>query len=518
MQQRWEIAGAIAEASIPAWLTADLQSGDARLVREMDLAVAAERQQQEWALWAQMPPHPNVTRTLARIDEQGVPLTVTEFIGGTHLGHWMGRQELTSRPERVLRFALQIVWALQHARQHGLPAHGNLIPRNCLIAPGEVLKLTDFGVARVWAMPEDKAERASYLASPAMLRRLPYLAPERFDDPLHVNAGSDIYSLGVLLFEMLAGTPPVLATTWEEYRALHDKQGSPVVSIEPESLKWLMEGCLEPDPKRRMTDFDDVGRALLAFWKHLGPAPEPQPLHGAKWEAQHHVERSAGLRALGRMPEAMAALEEGAALAPDAIGVLWERVGLLTDEERFAEALTAYDALRKVSSEPQEVLAQKGDLLHRLEKNRSALECYDEALHLDPYLQRAWFHKAIIMEEVGREADAIALYDHLLRLNPEHVGALSNKAGLLFAMGMAPEALEALDRALALDPESGMLNFNKGALLSLAYQRFEEALVWLEKAQALGVAEADEAIATTREAWEEQRKALDESPLGGMIQ
>lgn len=518
IQRQWEIAGAVAEASQPAWLTADTVSGEARLVRQMDLSLEPERQQQEWSLWAELPRHPNVTRTFVRGEEQGIPLTVSEFIGGTNLDHWMGREQLTARPERVLRFALQIVWGLQHARHHGIPAHGNLIPRNCLIAPGEVLKLTDFGAARVWALPEENASRAALLATPAMLRRLPYLAPERFDHPLQVNIGSDLYSLGVLLFEMLAGAPPVQAASWDEYRALHEQQGSPVVSIQPDSLRWLLEGCLEPDPKRRLADLDAVQRSLLECWQQMVQAPEPRPLQGTELEAQQHVERSAGLRALGRLPEALAALDEAAALAPHALSVLWQRVGLLMDEERFAEALDAYDALRRVSPEPQEVLAQKGDLYYRLEKNRSALECYDEALHLDPNLERAWFHKAIIMEEVGREADAISLYDHLLRLNPEHGGALSNKAGLLFAMGMAPEALAALDRAIALDPGNGMLNFNKGALLALAFQRFEEALEWLEKAQALGVAEAADAIATTREALGEQREALHKSPTDGMVQ
>ncbi len=517
IQQRWEIAGAIADASSGAWLAADLQSGEARMVREVDLSFAAA-QQQEWSLWAQMPDHPNVTPTFVQIEEQGVPLTVTGFIGGTHLGHWMGRQELISRPERVLRFALQIVWALQHARQHGLPAHGNLSPCNCLVASGEVVKLTDFGAARVWTLPEDRTARAAVLASPAMLRRLPYLAPERFDDPLRVDGTSDIYSLGVLLFEMFSASPPVQAASWDEYHALHEQQGSPVVSIQPESLKWLLENCLEPDPKRRLADLDGVQRSLLACWREMVRTPEPQPLQGEGREAQRYVERSAGLRALGRLPEALAAWQAGAALAPSAPGVLWQHIGLLTDEERFAETFDAYDALRTVSPHPQEVLAQKGDLYYRLEKNHSALDCYDEALHLDPALECAWFHKAIIMEETGREAEAISLYDHLLRLNPEHTGALSNKAGLLFTMGMAPEALEALDRALAVAPQNGMLNFNKGALLSLAFHRFEEALTWLEKAQALGVAEAAEAMATTREAWEEQQGTLHKSPTDGMVQ
>jgi len=497
---------------------AEATSGEARVARLLDLSLVGQPQEKEWSQWAQMPGHPNVTRAFERIDEDGLPLALMEYVGGTHLGHWMGTQQLTARRERVLRFALQICWALQHARQHGIAAHGNLTPQNCLIATGEVVKVTDFGAARVWAQPASDSERAAKLGSPAWVRRSAYLAPERFAHPLRVDARSDVYSLGVLLFEMLAGAPPVQAAGWEEYRALHEQQGTPVVSIEPAPLKWLLEGCLEPEPKRRLADIDAVQALLLDCWRQVTTAPAPAPLEGADWQAQCHVERSSGLRALGRLPEAMAELDEAARLDPDSLGVHWQRVGLLSEQERHAELLDAFDALLKVSPEPQVVWAQKGDHFHRLEKNHSALECYDRALNLDPTLEQAWFHKAILMEEVGREADAVGLYDHLLRLNPDHGGALSNKAGLLFAMGMAPEALESLDRALALAPDSGMLCFNKGALLALAFQRFEEALVWLEKAQALGLAEAAEAIENTRQALEEQRQALEQSPLGGMIQ
>lgn len=522
IRQQWEIMGAIAEASQPAWLTTELSSGEARLVRQMDLACIPEQQEQEWSSWAGLPNHPNIVRAFERVQEvsreRSVPLTVIEFVGGTNLRHWIGNPQLMARPQRVLRFALQIVEALRHARKHGLLVHGNLSPENCLIAAGEVVKLTDFGPARAWALPETEAGCASALSSPVCRKRLHYLAPERFDDPLQVDDRSDVYSMGVLLFEILSGAPPVHASEREEYRARFAEMGRPVITIEPAPLKWLLEGCLEPDPKHRIADIDGVWSLLKKCWPYFSDEPRPTRLRGPQWKAQKQVERSAGFRALGRLTEASAALETAAALAPDALSVHWQRVALLTEEERFAEALEAYDGLLKVSPEPQEVLVQKGDLFHRLEKNRSALDCYDEALRLDPYLERAWFHKAVLMEEMDREADAVSLYDHLLRLNPTHSGALSNKAGLLVAMGIPEEALPMLDRALAVEPGNGVLCFNKGALLAMVFHRFEEALVWLEKAQELGMAQAAEAIATVRDAMEEQGQAQPDEQQGGMIQ
>lgn len=518
IQQRWEVLGALGEASQPLWLTADPATFEVRVARRLDLSQAAERQQSEWSAWAQLPSHPNLTQAFEQVDEGGASLGLVEFVAGTHLGGWIGNQQLTARLERVLRFLLQICDGLAHARQHGVEVHGNLHPRNCLVAAGEVVKITDFGVARAWSLPAADEQRRAWLASPSVVRRMACLAPERFADPLRADARSDVYSLGVLLFAMLAGAPPVQASGWDEYRTLHERQGSPQVTIEPPALKRLLEGALEPDPSRRLPDVETVAAMAREVWAQVLASPPPSRLDEPGSEAQQHLEHSARLRAIGQPEAAWQALQRAAALQPDDPGVHWQRVALLTEQERFGDALDAYDALLQVSPEPQQAWLRKAVLLRQLEKNRSAMEAFDNALELDPACEEAWFLKGILLEEIGREPDAIAVYEHLLQLNPRHVGALSNQAGLLFSSGMVQESLTALNRALDLDPENAMLCFNKGFLLAIALQRFEEALPCLEKARTLDVPEAAEAIESVRRAIDQQRRQLRNLPTGGMVQ
>ena len=97
--------------------------------------------------WIDLGVHANVTQAhvVEHLDDQ--PLLFLEYVSGGDLRDWIGIPRLTQDLPQVLRFAMQLCDGVQHALAHGMTAHGDIKPGNCLITPDGTLKVTDMGMA-----------------------------------------------------------------------------------------------------------------------------------------------------------------------------------------------------------------------------------------------------------------------------------------------------------------------------------------------------------------------------------
>jgi eukaryotic-like serine/threonine-protein kinase len=160
--------------------------------------------------------HPNITKVFdAGITENGWPYFVMERVDGVPLTEYAAAHRLELR-ERV-RLFIQICRAVQHAHQKGI-IHRDLKPSNILVTHGDeapLCKVIDFGIARAVERPADGphlTQTGLSLGTPA------YMSPEQaFGSVLDVDTRTDIYALGVVLYELLAG---VLPFDPETYRGL----------------------------------------------------------------------------------------------------------------------------------------------------------------------------------------------------------------------------------------------------------------------------------------------------------
>src|SRR5215208_3235402 len=139
--------------------------------------------------------HPNIVTVLTAEKEDGVFFIVMEYVQGETLEHIImrdGALELT----RALDFSCQICNAVDHAHRAGI-LHRDLRPGNMLVSENGILKVTDFGTSRFL---EIAAHGTTVIGSP------PYMAPEQF----HGKAvfASDVYSVGVTMYQMLTGMMP----------------------------------------------------------------------------------------------------------------------------------------------------------------------------------------------------------------------------------------------------------------------------------------------------------------------
>ncbi len=152
--------------------------------------------------------HPNIARVLdGGTTDNGRPYFVMELVKGVPLVEYCDRRKFTAR-QRLALF-VSVCQAVQHAHGKGI-IHRDLKPSNVLVAPHDgvpVVKVIDFGVAK--AIGQRLTDKTIYTHFTQMIGTPLYMSPEQAEiDALDVDVRSDVYSLGVLLYELLTGTTP----------------------------------------------------------------------------------------------------------------------------------------------------------------------------------------------------------------------------------------------------------------------------------------------------------------------
>jgi serine/threonine protein kinase len=253
---------------------------DTRLGREVALKVISDgavldperlqRFEQEARLAGSLN-HPNLVVVYDVGSEGGAPFLVTELLEGESLRHRLSRGRLPLRT--ALELGVQLAEGLAAAHARGV-VHRDVKPENVFVTSGGRAKLLDFGIAKLTApraiegtrnlldttlTPEGLGTRPG-----AVLGTLGYMSPEQVrGDP--VDARTDIFSLGTVLYEMLAGAPAFPAKSLvESGHAILESEPPPLPESVPPSVDLLVRRCLEKEPARRFQSAADLAFALGA--------------------------------------------------------------------------------------------------------------------------------------------------------------------------------------------------------------------------------------------------------------
>ncbi len=228
--------------------------------------------------------HPGIVTVFdAGVDEStGLSFIAMEFIEGRSLREFLRSGHGFAFSE-VARIGAALAVALDYAHSKGV-VHRDIKPANILFTPQGVVKITDFGVARL--------ESSNLTATGQFIGTPNYMSPEQVAGGV-VDGRSDLFSLGVVLFELLTGQRPFPGHTLTEvaYKIVHEPSRIPsqVRPGLPSAFNPIVLKLLEKDPDRRYAHGADVGRALEALRRVLAgvtgdasqfSAPPPQPAPG----------------------------------------------------------------------------------------------------------------------------------------------------------------------------------------------------------------------------------------------
>ena len=202
--------------------------------------------------------HPNVVTVIDRGSDGGRQFIVFEYVDGENLRQLLDR---TGRlpVRRALEIAIAVADALAYAHERGV-VHRDVKPQNVLIGRDGELKVTDFGIARSL-----DAESGLTLTG-TVLGTSSYLSPEQASGK-RVTESADVYSLGVVLYELLAGEVPFPGGNQVVVALKHVNEEAPPLRNVPPRVAAAVARALEKEPERRfpsMADFADELRACLA--------------------------------------------------------------------------------------------------------------------------------------------------------------------------------------------------------------------------------------------------------------
>jgi serine/threonine protein kinase len=467
------------------------------LARRPDVQKSFEREARAWLALGR---HPHIVSARAVDVFNGRLFISVEYVppnqaGDNSLDKILRRQNLPI--EQLLRWSLQLSEAMMYAKTKGLVAHRDLKPSNLMIDANEALKVTDFGLSL-------------FLVSNHLVQERPqgtplYMAPEAFENDVYLTERSDIYSAGIILYNLMsAGQMPFKikreqgAASFEYFRRLH----ATYRPIRLECPIWpIIVRCLEKHPTKRYGSFQELHTDLATVYRKLnGISYRSIPV--SEMEAYEHINFASSFCILDDPNRALCHIEEAIRLNPQFMPAYNNKAAIYASLGRNDEAEHIWRMVAEAAPElgrPLYNLAnesmQKGNYVDAISLYKKALvreptyypalmnlgisysktghaddalDCYSRASAICPNDSKIMYNIGFQLYDMGRYREAISKLGQTLDLNPQHISAL-NYMGLCFAeIGEEIKALKCFDAALAIDPSyryalSNKVKLRKGA-------------------------------------------------------
>ncbi len=405
--------------------------------------------------------HPNIARILdGGTTADGQPYFVMEYVEGEPIDVWCERLEL-SIDERLKLF-LQVTSAIQLAHRN-LVVHRDLKPSNILVTAGGVPKLLDFGIAKRLA-PETGAQLTRLTQRPMTVR---YASPEQIGGRA-ITTASDIYSLGLLLYQLLTGRYPYAAegdSDLELAQAIHDREprkpsaavGNPTSRVQrlAGDLDSIILKAMRKEPDRR---YGSVGQLAEDIKRYLTGRPVNARRGTWSYRTGKFVRRNKLLFAAGSVL-ILLSLAFGVTAT-----ILWQRAVVERERAVFAQERSerVVDLMKELlrTSDPNQGPGEYLAIREILDRGEQEVETLGD----DPALQgellatigqiharRGAFDRAGVAWE---KAEAI-LRRHYPDGHPELAKAINNLAGRFYHASDFEPAERLYRQALAMKVELG---------------------------------------------------------------
>jgi len=428
----------------------------------MDTRQVVARFEQERQALAMMD-HPNIAKVLdAGATEAGRPYFVMELVKGDPITAYCDKGSLPI-PDRLELFA-QVCQAVQHAHQKGV-IHRDIKPSNILVSTQDgrpYAKVIDFGIAKATA--SKMTEKTLFTQHHQIIGTPEYMSPEQAEGSLDIDTRTDVYSLGVLLYELLTGTTPfggeeLRSAAYQEIQRIIREVEPPAPStrlsrntatlgavaarrgIEPRrlgslvrgELDWIVMRALEKDRQRRYESANSLAADVRRYLE--GRAVEAAP-PGAAYRLRKFVRRHKG--PVGASAAVAAALLLGIA------GFAWQAHRVAEQRDAAIEARRAEERERDKANEAAAAESVQRALAETNAKTAQAINDFLLNMLGAADIRKAG-RNATVAQAMQRAAENAG---ESFKDSPEVEGAVRLILGKTYAsLGMLDEAQEQLDRA-----------------------------------------------------------------------
>ena len=368
--------------------------------------------------------HPNIVTVYDFGQTDGFYYFLMEFIDGTTLRHLLADRKLT--PREALAIVPQICEALQYAHDQGI-VHRDIKPENILTDKAGRVKIADFGLAKL-VETEPQSQR---LTQPREVMGTPhYMAPEQVEKPQLVDHRADIYSLGVVFYEMLTGELPL------------GRFAAPSRKVQVDvRLDEVVLRALEKEPERRYQQASQVRTDVETIAMTSGNTP-----------AVHERKKNMNTRSHK---------------------TLWFGIGIGLACPVLVFAI--YFLAARGGSDPSQ-LAREGWQLWQSGRPADAIPKFEQAVKFDPKNAETWNGLGWASFNTGKSEEAEKAFQKVLSLNTNHPAALNGLGQIYLAQKKYGEAEKFLLNAGPRAPAAwyGL------AKLYLIQAKFEQAEKWAQ--------------------------------------
>ena len=471
---------------------------------------AINRFMREAETWVDLERHTNIVfaNFVQKIPkEYGKPYIFLEFIYGDEsygldLRGYIGHLDIPQTLDFAIQFCTGMCYALEKFPDL---VHRDIKPDNVMITNDRIAKITDFGLVKT--LDESKIEireiketetkeisSSTFRTDPRAkggFGTLHYMPPEQFNTP-KVDTRADIYSFGVMLYEMLTGKRPFYSETegylvkhWREltpeeikdsknkicreYEEKHKKEipenPKTINHTIPDVLDTPVMKCLEKKPEDRYLCFKDLQNDLIEIYNEL--TGEEYIIKGRKKELRACDWYNKGIshENLDLFEKAEDAYRTSLRLNPNFASAYYNLGSVLKDLKREEEAEKEYREAIRLKPNHANAHYNLGLLLAIfLKREEEAEKEFREAIKLNPNAVDVHINLGNLLRILKREEEAEKEYREAIRLNPNHVGAHNNLGSLLINSKRIEEAEKELREAIKLNPDLAEAHGNLGSL------------------------------------------------------
>lgn len=447
--------------------------------------------ERELLIWIRLENHPNIVHCY-NLENDGINQYIAlEWImggenQGTSLRDWINRGPLDLR--QAINFSIDICRGMVHAneKQPGI-VHSDIKPENVLVSQGRVAKVTDFGLAQVAKVVHsnnyDRNHETSDIFHLSNKGGTPiYMAPEQWlGDTL--DARTDVYAIGCILFELLTGNRFFDAANIKDLMKQH-LDSSFISKLKqydlPKSISNILYHSIVKDKGTRINSPKQMWELLSDSYIELFKE-EPRTLTSKEFTVNDYNNRGTTYDELHYYKDAISDYSKAIALAPDDFLSYYNRAGSYRRINLFAEALEDYNIAMSLNPYETKVLVNRGLTFDDLGRCDDALDDFAQSISINPEEASAYYNRGEIFTRLGRYTDAITDYDNAINLNPNYVKAYLSRSAAHYELKNYELSMHDALNVLKINPTNDKAYTNQGAIFE-AIGNFEKAIESYDKA------------------------------------